>query len=227
MSAAQKYQNKAQVSQLKAVGQIIVDFGTDQADDCCNAYEVLKHTAGMDVVEFDMPVHAFGPPDTKVDSVDDAPYPDDNEDTHPPRIAIDVIPEPTPKSDASSPASTTQACPDWRKECTLIVVLNRNAEDELPSPDISKPYEDMARVTHLQALGQVILEFGKDKPTECCDASKALRRKAGVKIVEFNQPITAWVPDEPDDHGKPHSGARRLAHLWHIMPLIAAWLVIA
>jgi len=91
-----------------------------------------------------------------------------------------------------APKATKPSCPPDGKKCTVIAVL----EDGANGTAIADPYEGEATVSHLRAVGNLILAFGEHKAEECCKAYKELAHVKGVKSVEFDMPVFAINDDD-------------------------------
>lgn len=85
----------------------------------------------------------------------------------------------------SSPTLISPRCPGVGQHCTIIVLLKDGAN----GTKVAEPYKDKA--TFLNAVGEVLLDFGTGQASECCAAYKGLLDTAGVKSVEFDQLVYA------------------------------------
>lgn len=190
------YNDKAVVTVLKAVGDVLLDFGKDQGSECCHAYKNLLGMSGVKAVEFDKLVYA-------IDGVEVGKIKDKAEET------VEDTVEP-----GETPSPKEPSCPADGEQCTVIVILKDGAHGSMTG--IGKPYEKSASVSYLKAVGGVILDFGRHETTECCAAYRKLLGRTGVTSVEFDSPVYAV--------DKPHSKAR-LTCLWPLLPWIIAWVL--
>jgi len=78
------------------------------------------------------------------------------------------------------------SCPVDGKQCSVIVTL----KDGIDGRKLVQHY--VAEVTHLSAVGQAILNFGKNRTIDCCKAFNELQHAEGVKIVEFDAPVHSF-----------------------------------
>mmetsp|Transcript_142658 Transcript_142658/g.248768 ORF Transcript_142658/g.248768 Transcript_142658/m.248768 type:complete len:271 (+) Transcript_142658:19-831(+) len=96
---------------------------------------------------------------------------------------------------AATPASSEPSCPDDGEQCTLIAVQKEGAH----------VFEDLKKykffnhfvVTKLESVGELILDFGKHRPDECCEAYKTLQGIRSVQSVEFDAVVHTSVALPP------------------------------
>lgn len=93
----------------------------------------------------------------------------------------------TRSQQVASLQSTAPSCPAEGAQCTLIIVY----KDGVKGASIVEAYKGDAEISHLSAIGEDILDFGKHHREACCNAYKRLQEASGVESVEFDAPVHA------------------------------------